>query len=63
MKGPKGEQLVDNGNLPTYSDLTAAVKASLVSSVAGPAQRTTRSFVGTDPLMICDPGLHHDRVP
>jgi protein-disulfide isomerase len=27
MKGPKGEQLVDNGNFPTYSDLAAAVKA------------------------------------
>ncbi|HEX3802965.1 MAG TPA: thioredoxin domain-containing protein [Solirubrobacteraceae bacterium] len=27
MKGPKGEELVDNGNFPTYSDLAAAVKA------------------------------------
>lgn len=27
MKGPKGEELVDNGNFPSYSDLAAAVKA------------------------------------
>jgi protein-disulfide isomerase len=27
MKGPKNEELVDNGNFPSYSDLTAAVKA------------------------------------
>ena len=27
MKGPKGEELVDNGNFPTYSDLAKAVKA------------------------------------
>jgi protein-disulfide isomerase len=26
MKGPKGEVLVDNGNLPSYGDLTAAIK-------------------------------------
>ncbi len=27
MIGPKGEELVDNGNLPSYDDLAAAVKA------------------------------------
>ena len=27
MIGPKGEELVDNGNFPSYSDLAAAVKA------------------------------------
>ena len=27
MKGPKGEELVNNGNFPTYSDLAKAVKA------------------------------------
>jgi protein-disulfide isomerase len=27
MEGPKGEELVDNGNFPSYSDLAKAVKA------------------------------------